>query len=75
RYERRMEFAMEGFRFFDLTRWGIAASYLNTYLAKEKNLRQYLSTATFTAGRDEYLPIPLTQINLSRGLYKQNNGW
>ncbi|HET9502493.1 MAG TPA: RagB/SusD family nutrient uptake outer membrane protein [Hymenobacter sp.] len=75
RYERRMEFAMEGFRFFDLTRWGIAATTLNTYFAKEKNLRQYLSTANFTAGRDEYLPIPLTQINLSRGLYKQNNGW
>jgi hypothetical protein len=75
RYERRMEFAMEGFRFFDLTRWGIAATTLNTYFAKEKNLRQYLTTANFTAGRDEYLPIPLTQINLSRGLYKQNNGW
>jgi len=75
RYERRMEFAMEGFRFFDLTRWGIAAPYLNTYLAKEKTLRQYLAGAAFTAGRDEYLPIPLTQINLSRGLYKQNNGW
>ena len=75
RYERRMEFAMEGFRFFDLTRWGIAATTLNTYFAKEKTLRQYLSTANFTAGRDEYLPIPLTQINLSRGLYKQNNGW
>jgi len=75
RYERRMEFAMEGFRFFDLTRWGIAATTLNTYFAKEKNLRQYLTTAAFTAGRDEYLPIPLTQINLSRGLYKQNNGW
>ena len=75
RYERRMEFAMEGFRFFDLVRWGIADSFLNTYLTQEKTKRQYLQTARFTAGRDEYLPIPLTQINLSRGLYKQNNGW
>lgn len=75
RYERRMEFAMEGFRFFDLVRWGIADSFLNTYITQEKTKRQYLQDARFTAGRDEYLPIPLTQINLSRGLYKQNNGW
>ena len=75
RFERRMEFAMEGCRFFDLVRWGISAPYMNAYFAKEKNLRQYLSTATFTAGRDEYMPIPLNQINLSKGLYKQNKGW
>lgn len=75
RFERRMEFAMEGCRFFDLVRWGISAPYMNAYFAKEKNLRQYLSTATFTAGRDEYMPIPLNQINLSKGLYKQNHGW
>ncbi|MGI4737652.1 MAG: RagB/SusD family nutrient uptake outer membrane protein [Janthinobacterium lividum] len=75
RFERRLEFAMEGSRFFDLTRWGIAADYMNAYFAKEKNLRQYLSAAKFTAGRDEYMPIPLNQINLSKGLYKQNNGW
>ena len=75
RYERRLEFAMEGFRFFDLTRWGIADSFVNTYINQEKTKRQYLQSAQFTAGRDEYLPIPLTQINLSRGLYKQNNGW
>ncbi len=75
RFERRMEFAMEGCRFFDLVRWGVSAPYMNAYFAKEKNLRQYLSTATFTAGRDEYMPIPLNQINLSKGLYKQNHGW
>ncbi|UOR03707.1 RagB/SusD family nutrient uptake outer membrane protein [Hymenobacter aerilatus] len=75
RFERRLEFAMEGFRFFDLVRWGVAANTLNTYFAKEKNLRQYLSTARFTPGRDEYMPIPLNQINYSKGLYKQNAGW
>ncbi len=63
---------MEGYRFFDLVRWGIAADYLNTYFSVEKTKRQYLQTARFTAGRDEYLPIPLNQINFSKGLYKQN---
>jgi hypothetical protein len=75
RFERRMEFAMEGCRFFDLVRWGISAPYMNAYFAKEKTLRQYLSTAVFTAGRDEYMPIPINQINFSKGLYKQNHGW
>jgi hypothetical protein len=75
RYERRMEFAMEGCRFFDLVRWGIAAPYMNNYFAVEKTKRQYLSTAVFTAGRDEYMPIPLNQINFSKGVYTQNKGW
>ena len=75
RFERRLEFAMEGYRFFDLVRWGIAADYLNTYFSVEKTKRQYLQTARFTQGRDEYLPIPLNQINFSKGIYKQNPGW
>ncbi|TGE23937.1 RagB/SusD family nutrient uptake outer membrane protein [Hymenobacter aquaticus] len=75
RYERRLEFALEGQRFFDLVRWGIAADYLNTYFTQEKTKRQYLRDARFTKGRDEYLPIPLNQINFSKGLYKQNSGW
>ncbi len=75
RYERRMEFAMEGYRFFDLVRWGIAAEYLNTYFAKEKSRVTHLNDASFKKNRDEYLPIPLNQINFSKGLYKQNTGW
>jgi hypothetical protein len=75
RTERRMEFAMEGNRFFDLVRWGIADTYLNSYFASESTKRSYLKTAKFTKGRDEYLPIPLNQINYSKGLYKQNPGF
>lgn len=75
RYERRMEFAMEGYRFFDLVRWGIAAEYLNNYFAVEKSRASHLRDAVFTKNRDEYLPIPLNQINFSKGLYKQNTGW
>jgi hypothetical protein len=75
RWERRMEFAMEGFRFFDLVRWGIAAETINAYFAKEVQKWDYLKDAHFTKGRDEYLPIPTQQINLTRGLYQQNPGW
>ncbi|WP_025762790.1 RagB/SusD family nutrient uptake outer membrane protein [Dyadobacter tibetensis] len=72
RWERRLEFATEGSRFFDLVRWGIAEKTLNAYIDKEKLRRPYLSTARFTAGRDEYLPIPQREISFTKGLYKQN---
>jgi len=75
RWERRLEFAMEGSRLFDLVRWGIADVYMNNYFKEEAVKRTYLETAKFQKGRDEYLPIPLNQINFSKGLYQQNSGW
>lgn len=74
-WERRLEFATEGPRFFDLVRWGIAEQTLNGYIAVEKTRRSFLSTAKFTAGRDEYLPIPQSEITFTNGLYKQNPGY
>lgn len=75
RWERRLELAMEGFRFFDLVRWGIAAEYVNDYFEVEKTRRTYLKEAKFTKNRDEYFPIPKQQINFSKKLYQQNYGW
>lgn len=75
RFERRLEFAMEGYHFFDLVRWGIAAEFINPYFAVEKSRTPHLGGASFTKNRDEYLPIPQNQINYSKGLYKQNYGW
>lgn len=74
-WERRLEFATEGHRFFDLVRWGIAGQVLNAYIDVEKTRRPFLNTAKFTPGRDEYLPIPQSEITFTNGLYKQNPGY
>ena len=75
RWERNLEFCTEGKWFFDLVRWGIAAKEMNAYFKTEKTRRSYLKDALFTQGRDEYFPIPQTQISYVKGLYKQNPGW
>lgn len=86
RFERKIELAMEGHRFFDLQRYSIdpSANYanngymtnvLNAYINKEKGRRTYLQGKTFTQGRNEYFPIPQAQIDLEHGSLKQNPGY
>jgi hypothetical protein len=74
-WERRLEFAMESPRFFDLVRWGIAAETLNAFFAVEKTRHSFLSSAHFTKGQHEYFPIPQEQITFTNGLYVQNKGY
>ncbi len=72
--ERRLEMGMECERFFDLVRWGDAADVLNKYYAEEIPHCAIYSEAHFTANKDEYLPVPFSQISASNGHYTQNIG-
>ncbi len=62
RFETRLELGMEGHRYFDLVRWGIADQVLNAYYAVEKNKRTYFNGVTFIKGKHEYYPLPLQEI-------------
>ena len=75
RFETRIETSMEGERFFDLVRWGVASETMNAYYSREKSSRTYYNESKFTSGRDEYFPISNTQYNLSKGTYTQNPGY
>ncbi|MCC6725340.1 MAG: RagB/SusD family nutrient uptake outer membrane protein [Saprospiraceae bacterium] len=72
RFERRLELAMEGHRFYDLVRWGVAAQAMNDYYSSEAAKVEYLEGINFQAGKHEYLPIPQHEIDLAPLLYFQN---
>ncbi|MDB5136017.1 MAG: RagB/SusD protein [Mucilaginibacter sp.] len=86
RFERRLELAMEGQRFFDLQRWdngtGYMSQVLNTYQQVEKTRHSFYftnPTAIFTKGINEYFPIPQKQIDVENSTgetnLKQNPGY
>lgn len=59
--ERHLELAMEGDRYFDLIRTGLAS--------------QVLGAKGFVAGKHDHYPIPQEQIDLSDGQLTQNPGY
>ncbi|GAB3980071.1 RagB/SusD family nutrient uptake outer membrane protein [Spirosoma terrae] len=78
-FERKLELAMEGHRFFDLVRWGTASTVLNAYFSYESTITTDIRGGQFLTGKNEYFPIPQRQIDLSTSSGKssltQNPGY
>ena len=73
--ERKLELGMEGHRFFDLVRWGIAVEEINRFLTVESPRRPLVYEGARFSPHNSYYPIPLGQIDLMRGALQQNPGY
>ena len=75
RFERRLELAMEGHRYFDLTRWGILEETINTYFPNEERTIPGIDLGIQALPKHNVFPIPLEAIDLSNGVLTQNPEW
>jgi tetratricopeptide (TPR) repeat protein len=78
-FERKLELGMEGVRFFDLSRWGIAEKELNKFYSYEGKIVTDIAGGHFTPNKNEYYPIPQTEIDKTtvggKATLKQNPGY
>lgn len=73
RLERQLELGMEGHRFFDLVRWGIASTELTAFYNYESPMPYQVllkPKPVYDAAKADYYAIPQQQIDLSNGFIK-----
>jgi len=74
RNERRLELAFENQRWFDLLRWGTAATTVNDYIDSEIFYTDYNYKVNHIADWQTLLPIPISVININPDV-AQNVGY
>ena len=75
RMETRLEFAMEGNRFFDLVRWGIASDVLPKYIQNDVRYgRSVMQGKTFKEKNIRF-PIPQSQLDIQPDVLEQDPLW
>lgn len=75
RLEMRLEWATEGWRYFDLRRWGIDDEVLNAYAEHDLSTgRNRFVGFRYNPVRDRYYPIPQLQVDIQPNL-KQDPNW
>lgn len=76
RFERRLEFGMEGQRLFDIRRWGNGVAVMNTYFTNEARTITPIGIAAKPyQDKHNLMPIPLNAIDLSGDILTQNPGY
>ena len=79
RHERRVELSFEGKIGYDLRRWGIAGEFLRSPERWQNNITINPQWGgdffKFQDGKDEYWPIPQSEVDKSNGTLEQNPGW
>ena len=78
RFERRIELGMEGYRFYDLVRWGEDVAAINKYLQYDQVLLPGALGGAKYEAKYALFPIPQGQMDLSNSkeqILKQNPGY
>lgn len=70
RDERRRELTGEGYRFFDLVRWGISHEILSGHKILGGEFE-----VDYVDGKHDFFPIPQSEIDVLNGAIKQYDGW
>lgn len=75
KHERDIELAYEFSRWFDLVRWSFDPAWGINFDELNWGIDPDNTVNPFVVGKNEYLPIPLSEIDLNEGKLRQNPGW
>ena len=75
--ERILELTQEGHRFFDLLRWGKVVQRFRELEASDPNFKQYNNSAYlgFQEHKNEWLPLPVDEVEGNPYIQHNNPGW
>lgn len=75
--ERILELTQEGHRFFDLLRWGKVVQRFRELEASDPNFKQYNTSPylRFQENKNEWLPLPVDEVEGNPYIQRNNPGW
>jgi len=76
-HERILELTQEGHRFFDLLRWGKVAQRFHELERTDPNFKQYNNSVYlgFQENKNEWLPLPVDEVEGNPHITRNNPGW